>query len=65
MKSPFDVLPGIANPKLPFEPYPGATGVIESKKRGQSTILDSFDPASDPRISLPLEVFFRIGVSAD
>jgi len=28
MKSPFDVLPGIANPKLPFEPYPGATGVI-------------------------------------
>jgi HNH endonuclease len=27
MKSPFDVLPGIANPKLPFEPYPGATGV--------------------------------------
>lgn len=28
MKSPFDVLPGIANPRLPFEPYPGATGVI-------------------------------------
>jgi hypothetical protein len=28
MKSPFDVLPGIANPRLPLEPYPGATGVI-------------------------------------
>ena len=28
MKSPFDVLPGIANSKLPFEPYPGATGVV-------------------------------------
>jgi HNH endonuclease len=28
MKSPFDVLPGIANPRLPCEPYPGETGVI-------------------------------------
>lgn len=28
MKSPFDVLPGIADSKLPFEPYPGATGVV-------------------------------------
>jgi hypothetical protein len=28
MKSPFDVLPAIGNPKLPFEPYPGATGVV-------------------------------------
>ena len=28
MKSPFDVLPGIPNRKLLFEPYPGATGVI-------------------------------------
>jgi hypothetical protein len=28
MKSPFDVVAAIANPKLPFEPYPGATGVI-------------------------------------
>jgi hypothetical protein len=28
MKSPFDALPGIADPRLPFEPYPGATGVL-------------------------------------
>jgi hypothetical protein len=27
MKSPFDVVAAIANPKLPLEPYPGATGV--------------------------------------
>jgi hypothetical protein len=28
MKSLFDILPPIADRKLPFEPYPGATGVI-------------------------------------
>jgi hypothetical protein len=28
MNSPFDVLPPIAKAKLPFEPYPGATGVV-------------------------------------
>ena len=28
MKSPFDLLPSITGGKFPFEPYPGATGVI-------------------------------------
>ena len=28
MKSPFDLLPSITGGKLPFEPYPGTTGVI-------------------------------------
>jgi len=28
MNSPFDALPPIAKAKLPFEPYPGATGVV-------------------------------------
>ena len=28
MESPFDLLPSITGGKFPFEPYPGATGVI-------------------------------------
>lgn len=28
MKSPFDLLPSIAGANFPFEPYPGATGVV-------------------------------------
>ena len=28
MQSPFDLLPSVTGNKLPFEPYPGATGVI-------------------------------------
>src|ERR1700693_4010512 len=28
MQSPFDLLPNVADNKLPFEPYPGATSVI-------------------------------------
>jgi hypothetical protein len=42
MKSPFDALPVIAGNKLPFEPYPGATGVIGQIFRNKDTTYKFF-----------------------
>jgi HNH endonuclease len=42
MKSPFDALPGITVDKLPFEPYPGATGVIGQIFRNTDTTYKFF-----------------------
>jgi hypothetical protein len=42
MKSPFDALPVIAGNKLPFEPYPGATGVIGQIFRNTDTTYKFF-----------------------
>jgi HNH endonuclease len=42
MKSPFDVLPVIAHTNLPFEPYPGATGVLGQVFRNTDTTYKFF-----------------------
>jgi hypothetical protein len=42
MKSPFDALPGITVDKLPFEAYPGATGVIGQIFRNTDTTYKFF-----------------------
>jgi len=42
MKSPFDLLPSITGGKLPFEPYPGATGVIGLVFRNTDTTYKFF-----------------------
>ena len=42
VKSPFDLLPRITDNKLPFEPYPGATGVIGSVFQNTDTTYKFF-----------------------
>lgn len=42
MKSPFDLLPNITVDKLPFEPYPGATGAIGQIFRNTDTTYKFF-----------------------
>jgi hypothetical protein len=42
MKSPFDLLPSITRGKLPFEPYPAATGVIGLVFRNTDTTYKFF-----------------------
>jgi hypothetical protein len=64
MNSPFDALPPVANAKLPFEPYPGATGVIGQIFLNTDTAYKFFwflallekTKAAPPRCDHPIEI---------